>query len=301
MSIVRIHFEENQGSIRNASRKLEFSYSKVHNILKRTLKWRPYRVQRVHHITEQSMLKRKEFCSWVIQQSPGLFQKVIFSDEKWFVLQQSPNQQNDRIWAPINPNISVASKRLHGEKIMCWAGFVNGKMLKFHWFIDAKGKTVSVNEESYLKMLKEVLWPQIRYISTRKGLWFQQDGARPHTCKTVLDFLREKFHGRILSNLTDRIWPPYSPDLNPLDYFFWGYANKKVFEKQPKSINELRQVIEDTANNMDSKMLHKVVENFMKIAVTCVKYGGVTLNINLISYLWFRFIIKFTYIRKDSR
>ena len=157
---------------------------------------------------------------------------------------------------------------------MCWAGFVDGKMLKVHWFIDAKGKTVSVNGESYLKMLKEVLWPQIRYISTRKGLWFQQDGATPHTCKTVLDFLREKFHGRILSNLTDRIWPPYSLDLNPLDYFFWGYANKKVFEKQPKSINELRQVIEDTANNMGSKMLHKVVENFMKRAVTCVKYGG---------------------------
>ena len=86
--------------------------------------------------------------------------------------------------------------------------------------------------ESYLKMFKEVLWLQIRYSATRKRFWFQQDGARPHTCRTVLDFLREKFHGRILSNLTDRIWPPYSPDLNPLDYFFWGYANEKVFEKQ---------------------------------------------------------------------
>ena len=47
-----------------------------------------------------------------------------------------------------------------------------------------------------------------------------------------------------------------------------------MFEKQPKSINELRQVIEDTANNMDSKVLHKVVENFIKRAETCVKYGG---------------------------
>ena len=127
------------------------------------------------------------------------------------------NHQNVRIWAPSNPNISVASKRLHGEKIMFWAGFVGGKMLKIHWFIDSKGKTVSVNRESCLKMLKEVLWPQIRYSVTRKEFWFQQDGARPHTCRTVLDFLREKFHGRILSNLTDRIWPPYSPDLNPLD------------------------------------------------------------------------------------
>ena len=89
---VRIHFEENQGSIRKASRKLKFSYSKVHNILRKTLKWRPYRVQRVHPISEQSMMKRKEFCSWVMQQSPEFFQKVIFSDEKWFVLQQSPKR-----------------------------------------------------------------------------------------------------------------------------------------------------------------------------------------------------------------
>ena len=36
----------------------------------------------------------------------------------------------------------------------------------------------------------------------------------------------------------------------------------------PELVNQVR------ANNMDSKMLHKVVENFMKRAVTCVKYGG---------------------------
>ena len=50
---------------------------------------------------------------------------------------------------------------------MCWVGFVGGKMLKIHWFIDTKGKTVSVNGEYYLKMLKEVLWPQIRYSYVR--------------------------------------------------------------------------------------------------------------------------------------
>ena len=43
-----------------------------------------------------------------------------------------------------------------GLKVMAWAGLVNGKVL-IHWF-DAD---VSVTGETYLEMLKSVVWPKV--------------------------------------------------------------------------------------------------------------------------------------------
>ena len=38
---------------------------------------------------------------------------------------------------------------------MAWAGFVDEKFLPIHWF---EG---SVNEESYIKMLEDKVWPSV--------------------------------------------------------------------------------------------------------------------------------------------
>ena len=74
---------------------------------------------------------------------------------------------------------------------MCWAGLVNG-MVVLHWF----DENVRENQHIYLDMLQTVAWPAIK------------NGARLHTTKMVLDWLEEKFGNRIISSLTDRVWPP---------------------------------------------------------------------------------------------
>ena len=38
-------------------------------------------------------------------------------------------------------------------------------------------------------------------------------------------------------------WPPYSPDLNPLDFFFWSYLKDKVYKNNPKTLCELKNAI----------------------------------------------------------
>lgn len=57
---------------------------------------------------------------------------------------------------------------------------------------------------------------------------FQQDGATPHTsdlsqnwCKRNLLFFVPKQH-----------WPPQSPDLNPLDYYFWNEVVRNMQRQQ---------------------------------------------------------------------
>ena len=91
---------------------------------------------------------------------------------------------------------------------------MDGKVLPVHWF---QG---SVDAKAYLEMLKAVVWPAIRGRDTRRECWFQHDGASPNCSPEVLAFLASKFGARVISKRTEHHWPPYSPDLNPLDFSF---------------------------------------------------------------------------------
>jgi len=98
---------------------------------------------------------------------------------------------------------------------------------------------------------------------------FQQDGARPHTTPEVLEFLHSKFQHRIVSNRFPQqfqcgfSWPPCSPDLNPCDYFLWGYLKDKVFSSAPRNLPELKERIKESCAQVTRGMLTFVVQNFL--------------------------------------
>ena len=102
---------------------------------------------------------------------------------------------------------------------MCWAAVVDGWVF-LHWF--APGSTVT--GPAYLRLLKEEFWPQVCGEVGRQGFWFQQDGAAVHTTAAVRQWLDDNFDGRVISRLTERPWPARSPDLSPLNFWFWAVA-----------------------------------------------------------------------------
>jgi hypothetical protein len=58
---------------------------------------------------------------------------------------------------------------------------------------------------------------------------FQQDGAPPYFHKEVTNFLNRKFTEKWIGRVGPVTWPPRSPDLTPLDFFFWGYIKDAVY------------------------------------------------------------------------
>jgi hypothetical protein len=66
-----------------------------------------------------------------------------------------------------------------------------------------------------------------------------QEGARLHTANVVLDCLHDNFDSGVIWNwfpdsfTCGQNWPPNSPDLNPCDYFLYGFLKKKIFPKTP--------------------------------------------------------------------
>ena len=68
--------------------------------------------------------------------------------------------------------------------------------------------------------------------------------------------------GRVVSHKTDFPWPPKSPDLNPLDFYVWGFAEKEDCDKQPKSFNQLNLIVENFAREIPRATLFNVADNF---------------------------------------
>jgi hypothetical protein len=92
-----------------------------------------------------------------------------------------------------------------------------------------------------------------------------QDGARPHTANVVLDFLHDIFDSHVISNrFPDRFacaqnWPPNSPDLNPCDYFLWGFLKEKILPKKPQTIMDLRALTIQACNEITEDMCRRVI------------------------------------------
>jgi hypothetical protein len=83
-----------------------------------------------------------------------------------------------------------------------------------------------------------------------------QDGVSPHTGNVVvLGFLHDNFDSHAISNrfhgrfACGQNWPPNSPDLNPCDYFLWGFLKENIFffeKNEPETIMKLRAFIPTT-------------------------------------------------------
>lgn len=259
-----------KSSTRKISEKLNASRSKVRRTLRFDLKMYPYKFHRSQILNSSQKEQRLNFCNWILEHEidPN---KIIFSDEKWFQLDVSFNRQNVRYWSTENPHAYDASVKQGAEKVMAWAGIVNGCVLPIVWF----QRGISVNSQNYLELLQNNMWPSVENNSDLENYFFQQDGATPHCAQKCLDFLLEKFPERVISRRTSHPWPASSPDLNLLDFWFWGEMEQVIQEKQPTSIDSLKAIVDEAAASMEPEKIHRACQNFRRRVEMCrLKEGG---------------------------
>jgi hypothetical protein len=80
-----------------------------------------------------------------------------------------------------------------------------------------QGKTV--HNTNYLNMLGLFAVPQMAHL--QPNVFFQQDGGTsPHWGLTVREYLNKTFPNRWIGRDGPIAWPPRSPDITPLDFFF---------------------------------------------------------------------------------
>ena len=89
---------------------------------------------------------------------------------------------------------------------------------------------------------------------------FQQDGAPAHYANKVRNYLNSKLPGTWIGRRGSIEWPARSPDLSPLDFFFWGVMKDRVYSQKFTNLDDLKKAIRREARkiNSDSELLKKV-------------------------------------------
>ena len=71
-------------------------------------------------------------------------------------------------------------------------------------------------------------------------------------------------------------WPPRSPDLTPLDFFFWGAAKEYVYKEQLTDVEDIKRRITDffVLVNNNPNLCQKVCKSVRNRCDRCVDACG---------------------------
>ena len=92
---------------------------------------------------------------------------------------------------------------------------------------------------------------------------FLLDGAPGHFARIARNWLSANFPNRWIGrggDLTE--WPARSPDLTPMDYFFWGFVKNKTYQFVPKNRQELIRAIRLAFGMVTPEMLANTRRNW---------------------------------------
>ena len=98
-----------------------------------------------------------------------------------------------------------------------------------------------VNGAYYREKLLASMIPEMDRLTGYQPYVFMQDGSRSHTANETVRFLNQQ---RYLTWLQPSMWPPNSPDLNPVDYCVWSALERIVYHgRRFQNTIELKKAI----------------------------------------------------------
>jgi len=106
------------------------------------------------------------------------------------------------------------------------------------------------------------------------GFWdifvFQQDSAPAHrTCQTI-----KLMQWEMPAFKSPDLWPPNSPDLNPVDYKIWGVLQDLVYQKKVKDVNELRQRLIEVWARLQQNVIDYAIDQWRRRLRACIRARG---------------------------
>lgn len=155
---------------------------------------------------------------------------------------------------------------------MTWAGIIGNTIIGPYFFQE------NVNGESYEELITDYVLPELHIQGfDSEEIIYMHDGAPAHRTRTVRETLDLNFHGWIgQGDGTTKIldWPPRSPDLNPLDFYLWGYLQHQVHLNDHDDTDELENSITNEIMRIPDDTLGRVRQNFAKRLRLCIQENG---------------------------
>lgn len=246
------------------------SQTSVLNVLKKH-KYKSYKYQNHQEQQPNDPENRINFCERMfnlINDDEMLLRRIVFTDESTFMKHGQVNAQNFRYWSQENLHLYNATRTQYPESVNVWAGLVGDRIVG-PFFIDG-----TLTSEKYLRLLREYIFPAINNLNIPEP-WFQQDGAPPHYGLNIRAVLNQNFPNRWIGRGGPVNWPARSPDLNPLDFFYWGKLKSRVYNDIPiASTEELKRRILEASSEISPQQVQNSVNEFYNRLGHCLVQNG---------------------------
>lgn len=258
---------------REIARETGINLRSVSRIIKKDLELICYKKRRAHELTDANKTARVSRCKQLLCLYPShLVNFIVFTDEKIFTVASPKNSQNDRVYGlrgsrkkEIAPERLLRARPTYTQSLMVSVGVSMLGRTGIH-FVEPG---VKINGDYYRNtLLLQKLLPDIKGLSDY--FIFQQDGAPAHRARETVELLQRCTPDFIPPTL----WPPNSPDLNPVDYKIWSIIQEKVYKSRVTDIDELRERIECAWNDLDQRVIDHAVNQWRARLSACVTAKG---------------------------
>lgn len=206
--------------------------------------------------------KRRAFCHWYNSHGANISDNILFTDEKEF----------------------KGDGHNHNFCLNVWCGIV-GTTLIGPIFLPLKLKG-----EEYLNFLSNQL-PLILQdfdAERRQRMWFMHDGAPPHKYVKVQQLLNNQFPNQWIGDGGRIPWPPYSSDLNPIDFYVWENIERAIDSlRNITTFNEYEHQILEAFNTFRDNSSHfETISTLMDLRIAaCISENGGVIKAHLRNFL----------------
>jgi transposase len=270
---------KSERSARQLAREFGVSHSTMLTTLKTRLHVRSFKKHKYHGITAAQKKKRLDRARALRSRlARGELPNIIFSDEKIFTLEQAVNTQNDRVWlrAKTAENRDQWDvPRVQGPAaVMVWAGVTRTGRAPLVFIPQGVRMTAAVYRElvldGCLSPWANQHFGQVNGHLGQTAYTFQQDSAPAHTARATQAWLEANMPGFI----SGAEWPPYSPDLNPLDFGLWGILQARVSAYKCTTIADLKQKIQREWDRIPLDVVRDSCDAFSRRLTLVIKAKG---------------------------
>lgn len=217
---------------------------------KRHFRWVP------HVLSDSNKIERMNKCSAMLHYLRGLrpIQKlgVLMGDESWFFYDYPEVAK----YCAVDEELpAIVKRQINDKKIMIFCCFNAERMI----LIDALPQNAKFNSTYMCDNILEGLRKEVLNdpkISRLKGKILQIDNARPHVSKQTSKKI-EQIGFRKLD------FPAYSPDVQPCDFFLFGYVKSQLKNAHCTSDSELINKVVEICQKIDKLTFSKVYDEWL--------------------------------------
>lgn len=261
--------EDPSASTRQIASTLNFPSNKtVHLVLRENL-LHPYHISKVQPLYGNDNLFRINYCNTIlnkIQEEGDFLRRILWSDECMFTRDGVFNTHNFHHWADENPHEFREYGHQRRFSVNVWLGIINHRVVGPIYLPNR------LNAGEYLNVLEQVI-DEIP-LNLRRNMIYMHDGAPAHFARNIRDWLTEHFPDRWIGRGGPLLWPARSPDLNPLDFFVWGFIKGKVYATAPQDADEVRARIDAAVLEITPERLERIVQTIPQRLQLCLQTDG---------------------------